>query len=49
MGEFFERIHEALMRLELCAAGHTFADVRGEGCHAKTLLAVNEEFEFLRG
>ena len=49
MGQLLERIHEPLLRLELCAAGHTLADVGGEGCHAKTLLAVNEEINFLRG
>ena len=48
-GSFSSEPTSSLLGLEFCAAGHTLLDVSGEGCHAKTLLAVNEEVEFLRG
>ena len=49
MGHLLESSYQLLLLLELCAAGHTFLDMSGEGCHANTLLAVNEEFDFLGG
>src|SRR5688572_24105420 len=49
MGHFFQRPDQSLLCFEFCAARHTLLDVGSEGCHAETLLAVNEEVEFLRG
>lgn len=49
MRELLEGADEPLLRLEFCAASHTLVYVRGERCHAKTLLAVNEEVDFLGG
>lgn len=47
--EGFERADEPLVRLELCAARHTPLDMGEEWFNAETLLAVNEEVEFLGG